>query len=928
MKTIAWLLVLLPPTGLALRAPGAESYESVPPAVTRRMEETRSRIMAWLGDVDAEAFPPGKFLARDKVLLKSGQARTGKILDYGPFVCLLDAKGRTILPRGEIKKMTASWPQPAPKKPAAADLDVTYIERLPRYRSNHANVGYDPRVKGVFLRKPNSDPLWPPDGAKATFKAHVVNKGPVASKPFRYAWLIDGKEKAAGRHAAIHPRQEVVIAFPWRWRRGRHTVTCRVTPGGEDFSAWNNRRTDRTDSLGFCFVASRSTYDGFDGVLNMVESYSYEDWIQLHLQVMNFLFAASIHPGSPEGCFERVRVDQMATYADKEYREKFERAARDEEGYMLHEGRWGFSPWDRYGLRAAGIDWGLIHELGHQLGIIDYYTLDFWRYVIHARDRNGLLIDVGYSYPATGMMRGHGPHVFTEATAIAMNWERGRHRGFYGDYLFRLPAECGLRILSHSGVPIPGAAVRIFRRAAGVHTLDKGRRLIPEKPVFEGRTGADGVFMLPNEKPPFVFTTDNGFTRGASPFGEALVISDTGLLLIEVWTGDRRDVQFTDVTQFMIGRGRGHEKRFVKDIATILPSETNPVKPPKIVSIEPAGWCDRLRIGWANVADNPAVKFRIYTFRHGLPFQRMYRSQVATVNAHGPFALSVLHLNGWVTMTGIDAAGNESAPAVPRFVTRRHFGKLDADSKSNLYTAGEAVFKIDQRGDVHPVPTRTWRGYLPAAAVAIGGKDELFLLGRELGVVAVLGQDSREKFHFGKKGSGEGQLSLPGDLDVDREGNVYVADTANDRIAVFGPKGTFLRNLGVGKLGKPVAVEVDVRGNVYVIQSKKPGLTRIARTGRTYGEPETLVETKAQPTALTSDAAGRVYVSQAAKDGLIVLGASGKVLARLARWREKDLTGITGMVMDRRGLLNCAIGNRGEILRIPLRDVLRPAVGK
>jgi len=924
MKRLFCFCALVLPTGLALDAAGMESYEQVPPAVKKQMEETTSKLVEWLSNVDKEAFRPGQFLAKDELVLKGGAALTGKLLDYGPYVCFIDQTKRSIIPRGRIQKMTASWGAQTPRKPNIPDLDVTYIERLPRYRGNHGNVGYDPKEKGVFLRKPNTDPLWPPRGTRATFKGHVVNKGPVESKPFRFEWLIDGAREAGDTHRALKPAEEVVLDFEWRWQDGPHEVTLKLIPDGPDFSAWNNAHTDRTDSLGFLFVLSQSTRDGFDKALNMVESFSCEDWVQYHFQVMNFLFAASIHPGSPQGCFERVRVDWMVTYPDNEYREKAEKIGADAEGYMLHEGKWGLSPWDKYDWRATSVDWGLIHELGHQLGIIDYYTLDFWRYAIFARDKKGDLLDVGYSYPETGMMRGHGPHPFEEATAIAMNWERGKHRGYFGDYLFKLPRECGIRILDWSGKPIPGADLRIFRRMAGVHTEDEGRIKIPEDPAIQGTTDADGVFMLPNEKPPFEFTTGNGFTRGPSPFGDALVICDTGLMLIEIWKNGRRDAQFTDVTQFMIGRGRGHVEKFIKDIPTILPGENDPVKPPKILSINTDGWCDRIKVTWENVPKNTAVKFRMFTFRDGLPFDRVYLNEVATLNAQGPFALSVLHLNGWLTMTGIDADGNESGCAVPQYVGWRHFGNLDVDSRNNLYYRTEgSIQRIEPNGTVRLVPTRSSRGFWPAVSVAVGPKDELFLLSREYGAVEVMGQDSREIRRFGEKGSGDGQLAMPSDIDLDRAGNAYIADTENNRIAVFGPDGKFIRNVGAGKIEKPVAVEVDIHGNLYVIESKKPGLKKLAKEGDAYRDPVLLIETKSQPSDVTSDGSGRIFVSQNADPGLLILDADGKTLATLDKWGEASTREIAGMVADRAGFLACGLGNRGVIVRIPMNEIIK-----
>jgi hypothetical protein len=43
-------------------------------------------------------------------------------------------------------------------------------------------------------------------GDRATFKGHVVNKGPVESKPFQYEWLIDGTRRSRGTHAALKPK--------------------------------------------------------------------------------------------------------------------------------------------------------------------------------------------------------------------------------------------------------------------------------------------------------------------------------------------------------------------------------------------------------------------------------------------------------------------------------------------------------------------------------------------------------------------------------------------------------------------------------------------------------------------------------------------------------------------------------------------------
>lgn len=56
---------------------------------------------------------------------------------------------------------------------------------------------------------------------------------------------------------------------------------------------------------------------------------------------------------------------------------------------------------------------------------------------------------------------------------------------------------------------------------------------------------------------------------------------------------------------------------------------------------------------------------------------------------------------------------------------------------------------------------------------------------------------------FGGLGAGPGQLSAPKQVAVDADGNLYVADSGNNRISVFAGDGTFLRTFGEGELSLP-----------------------------------------------------------------------------------------------------------------------------
>src|SRR5262249_17111995 len=77
---------------------------------------------------------------------------------------------------------------------------------------------------------------------------------------------------------------------------------------------------------------------------------------------------------------------------------------------------------------------------------------------------------------------------------------------------------------------------------------------------------------------------------------------------------------------------------------------------------------------------------------------------------------------------------------------------------------------------------------------------------------------------WGSSGTGDGQFSGPHAVAADAAGNVYVADSVNNRIEKFTSAGAFLTKWGSlgtgdGQVNFPTGVAADAAGNIYVADS-------------------------------------------------------------------------------------------------------------
>jgi DNA-binding beta-propeller fold protein YncE len=211
-----------------------------------------------------------------------------------------------------------------------------------------------------------------------------------------------------------------------------------------------------------------------------------------------------------------------------------------------------------------------------------------------------------------------------------------------------------------------------------------------------------------------------------------------------------------------------------------------------------------------------------------------------------------------------------------RLELRKPYG-IATDSRGRIYTADTqlgTVFVIDPAG--HSVERRNGDSRAPMAlpaGVAVDSKDRLFVSDAQMHSITCFGPKGDVIGHFGTSLLGrpggiaidnkrnrlyvadaaksqiavfdassfefvdmigkpnvnnkaqDGTLASPTNLALDRQGNIYVADTWNYRVEIFDPSGKFLRAFGAqgdrpGEFIRPKGIAVDSEGHIYVADAE------------------------------------------------------------------------------------------------------------
>jgi plastocyanin len=442
----------------------------------------------------------------------------------------------------------------------ATDIDVTLIERTPRYDFDAAKN--NPEVGDVV-----------------TFTGHIIGWGSATVPAVGYQWLIDGNVVESGTLTGLGGGEERTVTRTWTWVDGNHTVKLVADPAGlvTELSEVNNAIEDRINGISAGFWVEQSVVEYFhEHQFELgIGSNSWQDWIQRQMRSHNQLCADAIWPNTPQGVLDRVRIDKIVVVPDgalplngglpTNHPDTSDKTVDLEWGFPATQLPPGSSFYEDHTSLAEDnpfhLEPSLVHELAHARYLIDSYGFDvanngayggydqvqIWEgdvFVAGSAYMPFLAWDVVLYYNESGGVM-TGPYGFhwSPYEAGAFNRIAGRRATCgnvnascnIGEYLEDLPANNHVRFVDPLDRPYANANVRIYRAAGAPDWYGK---TFDNTPDAEYTTDANGYAHLPR----------NPFT-GGDPIEHTYGLAN-GVMILRIEQAGQVWYRFMEVSAF------------------------------------------------------------------------------------------------------------------------------------------------------------------------------------------------------------------------------------------------------------------------------------------------------------------------------------------------------------------------------------------
>lgn len=445
--------------------------------------------------------------------------------------------------------VSSIMPAPASGRQIDDDISIRYIHRTPEI--DYVFGSDNPAVDG-----------WPTAGEEVVWQAVVKNWSDVSRTDVTYQWRMDGEMVKSG-FADLPASSETIVEFQWTWTFERHEVTFSIDALDEipEFSELNNSLTIHTDAITIGYYVEQTLYDYFHEHQHELGdgANSFDDWAQRGVRILNGYAADAVFPETPEGVYDRFRLDAITVVPDGALPLVDEVTLGNATitnpipglvpngddrtvdiqfgfpvpmfGYDIYEDlrqEWHNPFW------FGGV---AFHEMGHARYLIDVYGFD----VDHGVEGNAVLItengelvvDTPYMPARPAVVVGpdgteQGFQLFDTTieglmsstydridrySAAAMNLIAG-HRAVAGNFnapqnlgvfMNDFPAETRVRVLDVAGVPLAGADVSVYRSEPSG----------PGGPYFKYYDDIPDLYLSSDEDAVVVMT--------GNPFGDGII---------------------------------------------------------------------------------------------------------------------------------------------------------------------------------------------------------------------------------------------------------------------------------------------------------------------------------------------------------------------------------------------------------------------
>lgn len=180
--------------------------------------------------------------------------------------------------------------------------------------------------------------------------------------------------------------------------------------------------------------------------------------------------------------------------------------------------------------------------------------------------------------------------------------------------------------------------------------------------------------------------------------------------------------------------------------------------------------------------------------------------------------------------------------------------------------------------------------------VAVDAQGNLYVADTENDRIQKLSPTGQPVAQWGNHGKGPGQFDYPTDIALDAQGNLYVTDNGNYRVQKLSPTGQPLaqwgsEGTGPGQFGTLWGIVVDAQGSLYVAESSTNRIQKLSATGQPiaqWGSKGTDPGQFNLPTGVTLDAAGNVYVADSGNHRIQKLSPAGQPLAQWGTFGTRD----------------------------------------